>query len=338
MTLAGLLPRPWLGAGSEALAGHEVLRVEVEPGTQVEVLLHRAAPGPPPRPLETWVPAPLVVLVHGLSGSADSGPVRGLACKLLARGFQVARMNLRNCGGTEALSSTLYCTAQSGDVLAVARAARERCDAPRVHLCGWSMGGNMVLKLAGELSAEAPPWLASVSAISPAMDLEAAQRSLDEVEGNAVYRRFFLREMLSLVRVKEARFPARFDSRGLERVATFREWDERVTAPQFGFRDADDFYRRGGARWLLGRIRIPVFAIHAQDDPFVPFAPWRDPASRPAGRFTFRRPLFGGHMSFISAGGEGGRFWAERQVLDYLEGEEGHGRALRTPDSVGAAR
>jgi predicted alpha/beta-fold hydrolase len=316
MTLAGLLPRGLFGARAGArLSRGSATLVRVAEDAQLLVWLHRQ-PG--------RAGAPLVVLVHGLSGSADSRYIMGLGAKLFARGFSIARMNVRNCGGSEAWSSTLYCTAQSGDVLACAERAREMCAAPRVHLCGWSMGGNMVLKLAGELGSAAPLWLCSVAAVSPAFDLKAAALALDEVGSNEVYRRYFLRDMLALVRRKEARFPARFDCRGLERLQTFLAWDEAVTAPQFGFVDAADFYLRAASRPLIPRIAVPLCVLHAKVDPFVPFAPWQDATTRPIGRFELHAPEFGGHCGFIAAsrGGDDDRFWAEARLSEFFVREE----------------
>ncbi len=313
MTLAGMLPRKWLDPSFAPLARGEPLHVRVDRETEVFVWVHR-------QPHDS--DAPLAVLLHGLSGSAESRYIHGLGARLYARGFHVARMNMRNCGGSEHLSATFYCTAQSGDVFEVARAARERCDAPRVYVCGWSMGGNMVLKLAGELADQRPPWLAAVAAVSPALDLEAAQRSLDEVVSNEVYRRFFLGQMRDLIRRKEARWPGRYSSLGLERIETFRHWDERVTAPYFGFADAPDFYRRGAARSVFERICVPVCVVHAQDDPFVPFAPWHDPDLRPRARFEFHGPAFGGHCAFISSATGRERFWAEQRISDFFWREE----------------
>ncbi|HUR29576.1 MAG TPA: alpha/beta fold hydrolase, partial [Planctomycetota bacterium] len=190
MTLAGLLPRAFFGLrrGEQLPHGLET-RVRVEARTELRVWLHAQA-----RSHER----PLALLLHGLSGSAESRYVLGLAAKLFARGFSVARMNMRNCGASEHLADTFYCTAQSGDVLAALRDAQARTGSGNVHVCGWSMGGNMVLKCAGELGSAAPAWLASVAAVSPALDLEAAQVALDEVASNALYRRYFLREMLAL--------------------------------------------------------------------------------------------------------------------------------------------
>lgn len=316
MTLAGLLPRGLFGARAAArLPQGEAARVRVDEHTQLLVWLHR-------QPLSPG--APLAILLHGLSGSADSHYVHGLGAKLFARGFAVARMNVRNCGGSEGLTPTLYCTAQSGDVAACARGLRELCGADSVHICGFSMGGNMVLKFAGESAQQAPPWLTSVAAVSPALDPAAAQVALDEVGSNEVYRRHFLRDMLALLRRKQARFPERFDCRGLERVETFLEWDERVTAPHFGYADARDFYRRAASRPLIPRIAVPLCVVHAQDDPFVPFQPWRDGKLRPIGRFELHAPEFGGHCGFICASrpAAGDRFWAEQRVCDFFVREQ----------------
>lgn len=316
MTLAGLLPRALFGARAKpALPAGELVLVRVDEQTRLRVWLHRQ---PQPRR------APVAVLVHGLSGSADSRYMLGLGAKLFARGFSIARMNVRNCGGSEELTPTLYCTAQSGDVRACAEHVRELCEATCVHLCGWSMGGNMVLKLAGEFGGAPPAWLASVAAVSPALDLKAAQVALDEVGPNELYRRYFLRDMLALLRRKEARFPDHYDSRGLERIDSFLAWDEAVTAPHFGFADAKDFYARAASRPLIAGISLPVCVVHAQDDPFVPFTPWRDPALRPRGRFELHAPMFGGHCGFIAAGraGDSDRFWAEQRLCDFFVREQ----------------
>ncbi len=315
MTLAGLLPRRVFGSHFRALPQGETKRVRVDAETELLVVLHRQL---------DRSDAPLAVLVHGLSGNADSHYMHGLGAKLFARGFHVARMNVRNCGGSEELTPTLYCTAQSGDVHAAARGARELCGAQRVYVCGWSMGGNMVLKFAAELGSEAPTWLRGVAAVSPALDLEAAQIALDDVRSNKIYRRFFLKDMLNLLRRKEVRFPQRYKSRGLERIDTFLEWDEVVTAPHFGFANARDFYSRAASRPMLPRIRVPVCVVHAMDDPFVPFAPWSDPRTRPGGRFTFFGPRFGGHCGFIAASRseDSDRYWAEQRVAEFFAREE----------------
>ena len=315
MTLAGLLPRRIFGSHFSTLPQGETKRVRVDEETELLVVMHRQL---------NRSDAPLAVLVHGLSGSADSHYMRGLGAKLFARGFHVARMNVRNCGGSEALTPTLYCTAQSGDVYTAARGAREFFGAQRVYVCGWSMGGNMALKFAAELGDEAPDWLRSVAAVSPALDLEAAQVALDDVRSNKIYRRFFLKDMLKLLRRKEIRFPQRYQSRGLERIDTFLEWDEVVTAPHFGFANAQDFYQRAASRPILPRIRVPVCVVHAVDDPFVPFAPWSDPRTRPAGGFTFFGPRFGGHCGFIAASRaeDSDRYWAEQRVAEFFAREE----------------
>jgi uncharacterized protein len=136
--------------------------IEVEPG--VRVLCHCHWQPDRTRPLT-------VVVVHGLEGSSDSQYMLGVTQKALAAGMNVVRFNQRNCGGTEALAPTLYHSGRSNDVAAVARELIARDGISRLALAGFSMGGNLVLKLAGEWGAQAPPQFRAVAACCPAMDL-----------------------------------------------------------------------------------------------------------------------------------------------------------------------
>lgn len=268
--------------------------------------------------------APTIVLVHGLTGDANSGSLLGMAAKAVRAGFNVVRMNARNCGGSERLTPTLYCTAQSGDVLALARELAERDGHQSIHLAGYSMGGNMILKLAGELGADAPPWLTSISAVSPPVDLHAGQRLLDELPSNRVYRQFFLRNMRALWLRKRRAHPGRYPELPVKRIATLLEWDELVTGPHFGFGGAREYYTAASSLLLLSRIRVPTRIVHARDDPFVPFEPLSKPEIFGDAPIELLSPDNGGHCGFIAgrAGTDLDRFWAENRVVDFAVATE----------------
>ena len=259
-----------------------------------------------------------VVLVHGLEGSSHSQYVVGNANKLFAAGCNVVRMNMRNCGGTDALSPTLYHSGMSGDVKAVlewllARGCR------RVVLAGYSMGGNLVLKAAGELGGDAPAALIGVAAISPPMDLG---ESADALHGwaNRIYERRFLRNLLARYRRKVRLYPAVFDPARIARVRSIRDFDEYAMTPYCGFAGADDYYARSGSARVLDTIAVPTLILHACDDPFVRLtAPTRVKLQANA-HITLLEPAHGGHCAFLENPSEGyDGYWAERTLLQFVK-------------------
>jgi uncharacterized protein len=271
--------------------------------------------------------APTILLIHGLEGSTESLYVLGTAQKAYRRGFNVVGMNMRNCGGTEHLAATLYHSGMTEDIRRVLLdelVGRERLST--VFLVGFSMSGNMVLRLAGDYGRDFPPALAGVAAVSPSIDLDSCAAAL-ETRRNALYRRSFVANLRDRVRRKEKLSPGKYDMRHLRRVRTIREFDERFTAPHGGFRDASDYYGRTSSRAVIGQIRIPTLIIHAEDDPLIPVEPFRDPsiAGNPDVLLVLTRR--GGHVGFLSdrAVGED-RHWAENRLVEFfhsLAGDDG---------------
>jgi predicted alpha/beta-fold hydrolase len=267
---------------------------------------------------------PTLIIVHGLEGSSSS--VYMLSTAHLARraGFNVVRLNQRNCGATEHLTPTLYNSSMSGDFAAVVRELAERDRLPRIFLAGFSMGGNLALKMAGELGAGAPPELRGVCAVSPALNLLECSTAIDD-RRNWVYRRTFIRSLRQRVRRKHQLYPALYDTRALKHVRTLRQFDESYTAHHGGFRDAADYYERASALGFIAQIRTPTLIIHAQDDPLVPFASFTDPAIIGNPYVISITPLHGGHVAFLSADARE-RFWAENLLVEFCRRiDEGDG-------------
>ncbi len=256
-----------------------------------------------------------VVLVHGLGGSAEAPYVRGATCLAYAAGANVVRLNQRNCGGTEHLTPTLYHSGMSVDLAAVVRELVGRDGLSRVLVAGFSMGGNLALKMAGEMGEEAPPALLGVFAISPALDLSETTRNL-ELPQNRLYQRSFVRGLRRLVERKKELYPSLYDVRKLDRLRTVRDFDELYTAPHGGFAGAGDYYARASAIRFVPRVRVPTLVIHARDDPLVPFGPLQRPeVSHNPSVVTAAAPR-GGHVAFISAE-KGERFWAEERLAEF---------------------
>ena len=274
-----------------------------------------------------------LILIHGLEGSSESKYILGTASNAFAAGMNVVRMNIRNCGGTERLSRTLYHSGLSEDIAAVASVLGEDRRVDGIVLAGFSLGGNQVLKLAGEWRDSPPPYVRAVAAVSPAMDLDASCDLL-HAHRNRIYEWHFLRSLKQRVRLKRKLFPesaahiepgdaigepevvsARKTSIDLSRIRSMREFDDRITAPAFNFAGAADYYVRASASPGLTRIAVPTLAIYALDDPFICVLPETRDRLQSNPNITVLKCEHGGHCGFIAADG---KRWAEEQVVNFF--------------------
>ena len=260
-----------------------------------------------------------VILVHGLEGSSQSQYVVGNANKMFAAGLNVIRMNMRNCGGTESLTPTLYHSGLSCDVKCVMEYAIRRYGLERVALVGYSMGGNLVLKLAGELG-DSQPKLRGVVGVSPALDLGPSADALHLAE-NRLYERRFRKALLKRFRRKVMLFPRCFDPRQADGVESLRDFDERITALYSGFSSATDYYYRASAGRVIEKIAVPTLVLNALDDPFIRVTEESDAKLRANPNVTYLETEHGGHCAFLEsadkASGYDG-YWAERTLLRFL--------------------
>jgi predicted alpha/beta-fold hydrolase len=271
---------------------------------------------------------PAIVLLHGLEGSSHAHYMCGIADKAWAAGWNVVRLNQRNCGSTEHLSRGLYHSGLTTDPLSVVRELIEVDGLRRLALAGYSLGGNLTLKLAGELGETAPPELKAVCAVSPTMDLAVCVEALER-RGNIPYQFNFVRNLKARMRRKAAALPGDYSLAPLRRIWTVRQFDEAYTAPHHGFRDAADYYHRASAMRVIDRIRVPALIITAEDDPFVPTAPFRDPAVTGNPAITVAVTPHGGHCAFVERahrdrsrgipvdhpGYDG--YWAEQEIVRF---------------------
>lgn len=261
---------------------------------------------------------PTLLLVHGLEGSSESIYMLGTALKAHRAGFNVLRLNFRTCGNTLHLSETLYNSGMSPDLRALIAELIERDKLDDIFLGGFSLGGNMSLKLAGEYGADHPRALKGVCAVSPSVELAASAASIAR-RSNLIYQRKFIRSLKRRMREAARLYPERYDAKGLALVRTLREFDELYTAPHGGFRDADDYYARSSSLPLLSRIHIPTLIIHAEDDPFIPFDSLRHPSVAANPSIILLAPAHGGHVGFVGDGKNSGedRFWAENRLIEF---------------------
>jgi predicted alpha/beta-fold hydrolase len=329
-------PRRWLRGGHvQTLASFLIQRrirvphpeerlIEVEPGVKVLCHCH-------------WQPdrarALTIIIVHGLEGSSESQYMLGITEKALALGMNVIRYNQRNCGGTDALAPVLYHSGLSNDVAVVAREIIAQDGVSRLALVGFSMGGNIILKLAGEWGSQAPPQLRAVAVCCPAVDLATSADTLHQ-PSNRIYETYFLWALRRRMMQKARLFPHHFDPSRLRGIRSLREFDDKVTAYYCGFTGVDDYYDRASAAHVVGRIAVPTLVLYAANDPFIRITPEtrRKMSSNP--NITFVEADDGGHCAFIgksrlsprSAAGVGndskGRYddgyWAEYEIVKFL--------------------
>jgi uncharacterized protein len=274
-----------------------------EPG--VQILVHSQNP--------TGPPAGELILVHGLEGSSAAGYARSLAQAALDAGYAVHRYNMRSCGGTEHLSGkTLYHSGQTSDLLAVIRQLHGRSP---IFLGGFSLGGNVVLKLAGELGESARELIAGVAAVSTPIDLAACVKQLDR-RANFIYSNRFLARLKQRIRLKESLSPGLFPIEKLDGVKTVYDFDDQFTAHTFGFGSADNYYATQSAKQFLDRIRIPTLLVQAKDDPLIPFEVYDHPVFSQNPFLKLLAVEHGGHLGFVAKGKP--RFWLDQVLVQWI--------------------
>jgi predicted alpha/beta-fold hydrolase len=250
-------------------------------------------------------------MVHGLEGSGEAGYIRSLSAAALRAGFAAHRFHMRTCGGTEHLCQTLYHAGLTSDLLAVLREFRDAGRAP-VFLAGFSLGGNVVLKLAGEMGDAAREYVQSVCTVSAPLDLAACARRIGERD-NRVYETRFVRAMR-----KRLAATGRYQARDFADLRSVFELDDRFTAPSFGFGDAANYYRTQSAIAYLAGLRVPALLIQAKDDTFVPFAAYESAAVRSNPWIELMATEYGGHLGFIGRGPH--RLWSDAVIMEWITG------------------
>jgi predicted alpha/beta-fold hydrolase len=310
-TIAGnFYPRPAFRLAAEAET------VEVDPSNGSRVLCHCH-----------WQPEAVragrltVVLAHGLEGSSESGYIRGIAARAWEAGCNVVRMNMRTCGGTEALTPTLYHSGLSGDLGAVIRHFSGQHGLERVAVVGYSMGGNMSLKLAGEWGSSGP--LAAVATVCPAIDLAVGADALHE-GFNRAYEWKFLRGLMARYGRKATLFPEIYAPRHeIGPVRSIREFDNKIVARYWGFRNADDYYHHAASARVVERIAVPTLILRAQDDPFIRLIPETRTKLLANPWVSLVETRHGGHCGYLSREEGEESHWAEATVMRFLRAATG---------------
>ena len=262
---------------------------------------------------------PTLVVVHGMEGSAESPYMLSTAEKALAAGFNVLRVNVRNCGGTESMTPTLYHAGLTDDLRYIVSELSEQDRLNMIYLMGFSLGGNLVLKLAGEYGDRAPGSLRGVVAVSPSIDLTSSLKRI-ELRSNLFYHLRFVRSLKLRMRRKARLFPERYDPSMLRRIWSIREFDHFYTAPHSGFTSEDDYYERASSLPYIPNIKLPSLIVHAKDDPMIPYDPLERPEVASNPNVLVIGTENGGHVGFVAYHPVFGddRFWAEAKAIEFF--------------------
>ncbi|MDH5426848.1 MAG: alpha/beta fold hydrolase [Nitrospirota bacterium] len=269
-----------------------------------------------------WQPSPTnkptVLLIHGLEGCTESHYMVGLAHKIWAKGWNCIRINQRNCGDSEHLTPTLYHNGLSQDYSQIIQEITNVDGCRQIWVIGYSMGGNLTLKLAGEMGGTLPT-LSGVAAVSPNIQPAACVRALQH-PSNWIYHHHFLRSLKAKLTRKDRLYPGKWNLAHLPNIQTMWEFDDVYTAPDGGYRHAEDYYEQSAAEKTLTAIRIPTLIITAQDDPFIPYDIFHRSSLHHNALIELFAPSHGGHCGFVQhPQAQEDSFWAENRIIDWIE-------------------
>jgi uncharacterized protein len=269
--------------------------------------------GPDPGP-----EAPIVLVLHGLEGSSRRGYVTNVCAELASRGIMPVAMNFRGCSGEPNRLDSYYHSGATSDPRHVLELLRQRYPDRKIGSMGFSLGGNILLKLMGERSDGGRGLLDAAVAMSVPYDLSAGCGLLEQSPMGRAYSAYFLYSLKNKVRIKERRLAVRIDVEAVYRAASLRRFDDLVTAPLHGFDDAEHYYRDSSSNRYLSGIGVPTLLLHAVDDPFLPptAIPRREAERNP--RLELLLQPRGGHVGFLQGPPWRPRFWADERTADFL--------------------
>ncbi len=311
MTIAGSkLPRP-LGLFLEM---GEDFWLPVDQQTSVRIETH----------WQSDLSAPVLILVHGLSGSARSPYMSGTAQKAFLHGWSVLRLNIRNCGDTADRTPTLYNAALTDDLEALTSwVLRHHPDSP-IAMAGFSLGGSIVLHTIAKWGDHPPEKVVGFVAVSTPLNLVSTSRQLHTGFMNRFYMKLFLDGFVKAMRRKAAEYPELYPYDAAKGYKDFYSFDDQWTAPAFGFSGANDYYNKASAYHVLPDIHVPGLLIHAEDDPLVPYNELSLSAIESNPRLRLLMTKYGGHNAFFAAEAactehwrDTDRWWAENRIVEY---------------------
>ena len=255
-----------------------------------------------------------LVMFHGLEGGSDSHYARSIAGYAVERGWRLAMPHFRGCSGEPNRTRRAYHSGDSEEIDWVLK----RLGGP-LYAIGVSLGGNAMLKWLGERGDEASVLVRRAAAVSAPLDLGAAGDALDRGLNRLLYTRHFLSSLKPKSLAKLELFPGLYDRQKVQKAATFREFDNLVTAPLHGYRDTDHYWSSAACGPYLEHIRVPTLVLNARNDPFLPEQALIKAAQKAAPCVVLEFPRSGGHAGFLGGSLPGGHAWLPRHLFEFLD-------------------
>lgn len=261
----------------------------------------------------------VVLILHGLEGDSRRKYVLGMVHIFNNAGFDTVSMNFRGCSGEPNKQLRFYHSGETGDLHTVVQYLVSLKKYKAIHLVGFSLGGNVLLKYLGEQGKGAVGVIRSAVAISVPCDLKGSSAELEK-KHNIVYMQRFIRDLGYKLKLKQALYPDNINLDNYTSIRSFRQFDDRYTAPMHGFRDALQYWEACSSRRFLEHIRVPALLINAKDDPFLgrDCFPYNMAADSPY--FFLETPQQGGHVGFVRFGDDS--YWSEKRALAFLQEEK----------------
>ena len=256
-----------------------------------------------------------VVMVHGLCGSHKSAALNRMAKKLPKKGIRAIRINLRGCGTGKGHTKSTYHSGKTDDIECALKSLKEEYPESPMILMGFSLGGNMVLKLAGELSEKAKDYIVEVMALSPPIDLYLSVLRFEKPE-NQIYQRYFsklLRENVNYLRKTVEGFPDII----LPKDMSMRDFNNLFVVPFFGFKDVDEYYLTCSAKYFIPEIKVPCKVLLSEDDPLISWESFNE-INIPDNVEVYLTKN-GGHLGYLgSPKDKRGFYWLDSILLDWI--------------------
>ncbi len=258
----------------------------------------------------------IVILVHGMCSSHNAPYVSRTARQLLRIGIRTIRVDMRGCGDSMMLSRGHFHGAASDDIADVVAAVRQLSPLSRITLLGFSLGANVVLRMAGRLKKIGPEDPDSVIAVAPPVDLAWCSANLRQW-GNRIYDHYFTWWLKRTLQFRRRRVAGLYDNGLVQLPGRMLQLDDQFTAPVNGFSGAREYYRQASCAGLLAEMRIPTLIVTAQDDPVIPFEMFRSWPMSPVVELV--APKRGGHLAFLSRNrGDPDRHWLDWRLVQWI--------------------
>ena len=258
----------------------------------------------------------LVIISHGLEGHTHRAYVKGMAKAVNEEGIDALAWNFRGCGGEANRQFRLYHNGATDDLHTVIEHAA--ANYAKIYLVGFSMGGNISLLYLGRKDFAVPDAVEGCVTFSVPCDLTDASVALERRE-NSIYMKRFLRLLHEKVRMKMELYPERIDDRNYDQLKTFKDFDDRYTAPIHGFDSAEDYWQKCSCRPWLGKIKVPTLIVNSIDDPFLQGGCYPQEECSSNSNLTLEITRYGGHVGFVGDGVKG-RYWSEQRALQFIDG------------------